>query len=183
MSIYTESSDKQLLNQLRAGDNEAFTRLYRQCYPSIEHFVLKNNGNPDQAKDLFQDTLLVLIATIDNPTFQLTSSLKTYVFSISKNLWLKQLKRTARWTGLEEADEISSVTAPTELETPPTAYETVMGIMVKLTLRCVKLLSAIFFGRKEIADIMNDEGYASVHSAQNQKYKCLQQARKVGQMK
>ncbi|GAB2576972.1 RNA polymerase sigma factor [Spirosoma areae] len=180
MLTRSDLSDEQLLDRLRAGDNQSFDRLYRQCYPSIEHFVLQNNGSQEQANDLFQETLLSLLTTIGDADFQLRSSLKTYVFAISKNLWLKHLKKSARWTRLEAADEWSSAVPPAEMDTPPTAYETVMVIMLKLSARCLKLLSAIFFGNKPITDIVKEDGYASVHSAQNQKYKCLQQARKVG---
>ena len=180
MPMLTELSDKDLLNLLRVGTNQGFETLYRRCYPSIEHFVVQNNGSKDQAKDLFQETLMVLLTNLRTPTFQLTSSLKTYVFAISKNLWLNQLKKSARWTNLEEADEVSWALAPFELETPPTAYEQVVAILSKLTIRCQTLLSAIFFRKKDIADIVQDDGYSSVHSAQNQKYKCLQQARRVG---
>lgn len=175
-----ESSEKTLLDQLRAGENQGFILLYRHCYPSIEQFVVQNSGSQDQAKDVFQETLLILLTNIRQPDFQLTSSLKTYVFAISKNLWLSQLKKSARWTGLDVANEMSSVMAPVELTTPPTAYETVITILAKLTVHCQALLSAIFFRRKDMSDIVQDDGYASAHSAQNQKYKCLQQARKVG---
>ncbi len=141
--------------------------------------MLQNNGDQDQAKDLFQETLLILLNALHDPAFQLTSSLKTYTFAISKNLWLKQLKKSVRWTNLDDTDELNSVVS-VEAETRPTAYETVKAILKKLTVHCQALLSAIFFLRKEMADIVEDEGYATIHSAQNQKYKCLQQARKVG---
>ncbi|QMW00590.1 RNA polymerase sigma factor [Spirosoma foliorum] len=179
MPILTDSPDPQLLNQLRAGDNQGFDKLYRQCYLSIEHFVVQNSGNQDEAKDLFQETLLVLLTNLQSPDFQVTSSLKTYVFAISKNLWLKQLKKSARWTSLDDADEVSCFVPPVELETPPSAYESVIAILKKLTIRCQTLLSAIFFTSKQITDIVKDDGYSNLHSAQNQKYKCLQQARKV----
>ena len=181
MPIQSEVADTQLLNQLRAGNNRGFAMLYRHCYPSIEHFVLQNSGSQDQAKDLFQETLLILLTNLQDPTFHLTSSLKTYVFTISKNLWLKQLKKSARWTGLEDVGELSSLLAPIEIETPPTAYEKVLAILAKLTTHCQNLLSAIFFRKKEMTDIVQDDGYANMHSAQNQKYKCLQQARKAGE--
>ena len=181
MPIQSEVADAQLLNQLRAGNNRGFAMLYRHCYPSIEHFVLQNSGSQDQAKDLFQETLLILLTNLQDPTFQLTSSLKPYVFALSKNLWLKQLKKSVRWTGLENADEMSSIVVPFEVETPPTVYEKVIAILAKLTIHCQALLAAIFFRKKEMTAIMQDDGYASMHSAQNQKYKCLQQARKVGE--
>lgn len=141
---------------------------------------MQNNGDCDQVQDLFQETLVVLLTALREPDFELTSSLKTYVFAISKNLWLKQLRTSSRWTGLNEADELNNVTAPVEIETPATPYESVLAIFAKLTLRCVTLLSAIFFGKKEMTSLVKDNNYASLHSAQNQKYKCLQQARKIG---
>lgn len=180
MPVRVEVSDKNLLDQLRAGGDQGFEWLYRHCYPSIEQFVIRNSGSQDQAKDLFQETLLIVLTNIQNPAFELTSSLKTYVFAISKNLWLSQVKKSVRWTGLADADELGGVMTPVELTTSLTAYETVMAILAKLTVHCQALLSAIFFRRKEMADIVQDDGYASMHSAQNQKYKCLRQARKAG---
>ena len=180
MAVLPKFTDTQLLDDLRAGNNRGFETLYRHCYPSIERFVLQNNGDRHQAKDLFQETLLIVLSALHDPAFQLTSSLKTYTFAISKNLWLKQLRTSARWTNLDDTAELNNVAASVETETPPTAYETVKAILAKLTAHCQALLSAIFFLRKEMTDIVQDEGYASVHSAQNQKYKCLQQARKVG---
>ena len=179
MAIPPKRTDKELLDELRAGNNRGFETLYRQCYPSIERFVLQNNGDQDQAKDLFQETLLIVLNALQEPSFQLTSSLKTYVFAVSKNLWLKQLRQSARWTSIDDTAELPGVVS-VELETPPTAYETVKLILAKLTAHCQALLSAIFFLRKEMADIVQEDGYASLHSAQNQKYKCLQQARKAG---
>ncbi|ADB39266.1 RNA polymerase sigma factor [Spirosoma linguale] len=172
-------SDAQLLSQLRAGSNQGFTMLYRHIYPSVEHFVIQNSGSQEEAKDLFQETLVVLLTTIQSPDFQLTSSLKTYVFGISRNLWLKKLNKAARWTGLENAEDISIQPVSVELKNPPTVFEQVTAILAKLTLRCQTLLLTIFFQKRSITDIVQDEGYASVHSAQNQKYKCLQQARRT----
>ena len=173
-------SENELIEQLRAGDNRSVDLLYRRFYPSVEYFVLRNNGDNDQASDLFQETLVVLLTSLRDPSFRLTSSLKTYVFAISRNLWLKQLRKSARWTTLEAVDEERVATALADSESSPGVYQTVMSIMIKLTLRCMKLLSSIFFDQKGMTQIMKDDGYTSLHSAQNQKYKCLQQARKIG---
>ncbi len=66
--------------------------MYEQNYQFVERFVLKNNGNVDDAKDIFQDIMLALIEKIYADDFELTASLSTYIFAIGKNLWLKKLR-------------------------------------------------------------------------------------------
>ena len=47
-----------------------------------------------------------------------------------------------------------------------------------MTNKCITQLKAIFYDEKNIDTITKDYGYTNKHNAQNQKYKCLEQARK-----
>ena len=47
-----------------------------------------------------------------------------------------------------------------------------------MTNKCITLLKAIFYDEKNIDTITKDYGYTNKHNSQNQKYKCLGQARK-----
>ena len=59
----------------------------------IENYILSNSGTKDDAQDIFQNALVALYSNTQKPSFELTSSISTYIFSISKNLWLKELRR------------------------------------------------------------------------------------------
>ncbi len=51
-------------------------------------------------------------------------------------------------------------------------------LMKKMSAHCYHLLRSMFCLDKKIEDIQKDFGYSSRHNAQNQKYKCLEQAQK-----
>lgn len=59
----------------------------------IRYYISKNNGNEEDAKDIFQDALFIIIEKIHNNDFVLQGTLSTYLFAICKNLWLMALDK------------------------------------------------------------------------------------------
>ena len=89
-------SDNTLLDQLKNEDNASFEILYKFYYPSIEAHITQNFGNTEDAEDVFQEAIIVLLQKVRQENFVLTSSLKTYLFAIARNLWLKRLRDNKR---------------------------------------------------------------------------------------
>src|SRR5688572_1200580 len=87
-----KSDQKNLLDNLEKGDNAAIELLYKSCFPAVDFYVRKNKGTAEDARDIFQEAVVILLNKIRLPGFELTASLKTYLYAISKNLWLKQLR-------------------------------------------------------------------------------------------
>jgi RNA polymerase sigma factor (sigma-70 family) len=73
--------------------------------------ILRSGGNPDDARDIFQDALIVFLEKADSPEFNLSSSAETYLYSICKNIWLRQKKKKSRTgestDGMESTDPLS----------------------------------------------------------------------------
>ncbi|MBA2613097.1 MAG: hypothetical protein H0U95_14100 [Bacteroidetes bacterium] len=57
----------------------------------------------------------------------------------------------------------------------------VLNVFKKVTNKCKLLLTAIFYDEKNIETVTKEFGYTNKHNAQNQKFKCLEQARKGAQ--
>jgi RNA polymerase sigma factor (sigma-70 family) len=190
-------SDAALLPRLQAREDAAFAVLYRFYYPPIERFVRQNSGTAADAADVFQETLLVLLDRVPTEDFQLTSSLKTYLFAIASNIWLKRLRTSRRLVRAE----LGQVDTPTPTENPvtlridvaevsasDTAAETehrswlIEKALSRVTAGCYKLLRVLFFFAPDKADAVAWKllGYKNAHSLDNQKYKCLEQARRPG---
>lgn len=78
----------------------------------IKLMVSKLGGDAEDASDIFQDGLMILLEKIDDRNFALTCRLKTYLYCICENLWKDVLdKRRAaenyfvrREAPVEEAD-------------------------------------------------------------------------------
>ncbi|WP_298423190.1 RNA polymerase subunit sigma [uncultured Kordia sp.] len=71
------------------GDAAFLKQLYAKNYYGVETYILKNSGTKDNAKDIFQHGLLVLYTLLKKDKLQV-SSFDNYLFSVCKNLWIKQ---------------------------------------------------------------------------------------------
>ena len=179
MSV-NKQSDLETFNGLKANDSGAYAILYKFHYPSVRNFIVKNNGCEDDAKDIFQETLLVLLEKLPKDDFTLSSSLKTYIFAISSNLWLKRLRdsnKTVR-TEMDVYEKYLADYEEAEREINEHNAKKALDVFRMITNKCVVLLRAIFYNGKDIDTITKEFGYTNKHNAQNQKFKCLEQARR-----
>ena len=65
------------------------------------------------------------------------------------------------------------------IEEETNAIDQVSVLMSKVTHHCNQLLNAMFFEQKNIDQVKEEFGYTTKHNAQNQKYKCIEQMRKM----
>src|SRR5919202_6263448 len=63
----------------------------------VLHFVTTNSGNEDDAKDIYQEALVVLYEKVKSGSLELHCQLKTYLYSVGRRLWLKQLAQRSRF--------------------------------------------------------------------------------------
>jgi len=62
----------------------------------VRQLVRNTGGNDDDAEDIFQDGLMIMLEKIDNKNFVFTCKLKTYLYCICEHLWKDVLdKRSA----------------------------------------------------------------------------------------
>jgi RNA polymerase sigma factor (sigma-70 family) len=90
MKKYT---DQEIIQGIKSGESYAVKYLALDYLPVIRYYISKNNGNEEDAKDIFQDALFIIIEKIHNNDFVLQGTLSTYLFAICKNLWLMALDR------------------------------------------------------------------------------------------
>ena len=168
-----------IIEGIKQQSETSYSALYARYYPVIERFILQNNGSADDAKDVFQNTLLIIHDKVNDGKFEISSSLKTYLYAISRNLWLKELreKRKLEINLVEEIDE-SEEDKMAAKENKDNFLQKLNKAFHSMTGHCKMLLVAMFYKKKSIAAIAEENGYKNIHTAQNQKYKCLEQARK-----
>lgn len=169
-------SDDILLDKLRTEESASFNLLYKFYFPSIANYIQQNNGTNQDAEDIFQESIIVLLSKVRQPNFTLTSSLKTYLFSISKNLWLKKIRADKKFATESNFDDIElqnndEYIANNNEEKLTTWFE-------KITANCQRILKALFFLNEPMDNLMIKMGWKNKHTASNQKYKCIEQIRK-----
>ncbi|WP_207423886.1 RNA polymerase sigma factor [Desertivirga brevis] len=165
------------IKQWEAGQEESIRALYNDCFPGIQNYISSNSGTLEDAEDIFQEALIVLIQKIRTPGFQLTSSPKTYLFSVARNLWLKRL-RQSKAINYSNIYEEECITFSYESKPEPTVEERVQGLLSKITGHCQRILKALFFTMMPMETLIKKMGWKNRHTAANQQYKCLKQLKK-----
>jgi len=171
---------KNIIQDLKGENTNAFGNLYKEYFPAVNRFIIHNKGNTEDAEDIFQDTMMVLLEKLRQDNFQLTASIKTYIMAISKNLWLKRLKNNRYETEFSETytnrfyEEISLA-----IESEKSYMDKLQNLLHKITKHCQGLIHDMFFKEKTVEEIQKNYGYSNKHTLQNQKYKCVEQIKKV----
>ncbi len=170
----------EIIDDLKGENNNAFGQLYKEYFGMVNRFVMNNNGNPSDAEDIFQDTMLVLVEKLRQDNFQLTASMKTYIMAISKNVWLKRLRNIhseIEFTDMLDHKFYEEINIAIENE--KSYIDKLQNYIHRITKHCQGLIHDMFFKEKAIEQIQQEYGYSTKHNAQNQKHKCIEQIRKV----
>lgn len=171
-------SDLSLIKELQCNNKGAYEILYLKYFPVIASYIKQNRGSDEDAQDVFQEAVIVLLEKVKHSDFVLTSSLSTYLFAISKNIWLKHLRNHK----FVVTDQFEETLHNTELlvseEVEVDFVEKVDSWLNKITKHCQQVLRALFFDNQSIEILMGIMGWKNRHTADNQKYKCIQQLKK-----
>lgn len=82
---------KQLKALLSDSGNE-WKALYKEARPMVFNYVMNNSGSRQNAEDLLQEGMCILLDKIKTPGFVLTSKPTTFLYSICRYRWLYQLR-------------------------------------------------------------------------------------------
>jgi RNA polymerase sigma factor (sigma-70 family) len=179
--VGTANIERALLKGLAQNDRVAIETIYKKHYNMVQTLVLSNNGNKEDAKDIFQEAMIVLYEKTISGSFELNCLIKTYVYSVSRRLWLKRLQQ-AQKTAPEPENLESLVPVEEELEVHEQKnadFLLMENAMQGLGEPCKSLLESYYLQKKSMVEIAGDFGYTNADNAKNQKYKCLMRLKKI----
>jgi RNA polymerase sigma factor (sigma-70 family) len=178
--VKIEGTEKTLLQGLARNDRKSVETIYKENYNMVQSLIINNNGSTDDAKDIFQEAMIVLYEKARSGTFELNCQIKTYVYSVCRRLWLKKLQQASRFS---EVTDIESV-VPVEDDVDDharknTEFEMMDKAIGSLGEPCKSLLEAFYLQKKHMQEIAADFGYTNAENAKTQKYKCLLRLKKI----
>lgn len=177
-------TDSQCLQGLKNNEDAVIRSVYKKNYPLVLRMVLNNNGTEQEAKDVFQESIIVLYHHVQKEDFTLSCALQTYLYSVSKRIWLKQLYKKNGIQKLDErfyegedfAEADSEVDGYRQREqNMARMYESI----AQLGEPCKTLLEDFYLQRLGMDELAEKFGYTNADNAKNQKYKCLQRLKKI----
>ena len=181
MDVKAEQYEKALLEGLAKNDRKAVESIYRENYNLVQALIINNNGSTDDARDIFQEAMIVLYEKVRSGHFELNCQIRTYMYSVSRRLWLKRLQQMNRFPVPVERLE-SEVPVEEDLEEHERIneeFDMMEKAITGLGEPCKSLLEAYYLQRQNMQEIAVNFGYTNPDNAKNQKYKCLMRLKKL----
>ncbi len=175
------SNELALLEGLARNDTASVEKIYKDNYNMIQSLVVNNNGSTDDAADIFQETMIVLYDKSKTVGFELNCKLKTYIYSISRRLWLKKLQLSQRTTYIyDNTEDVVAVEDEIDLhEKKNNEFLIMEESLAKVGEPCKTLLEEFYIHKKQMQEIAEMFGYTNADNAKTQKYKCLVRLKKL----
>lgn len=176
-----DSQELSLLEGLAVNDRQAVETIYGRHFGMIQSLIINNNGSSEDARDIFQEAMIVLFERARSPHFELQCQLKTFLYSVCRRLWLKRLAQSQRYIPqVSELEDTIPVEEEIELhEKRNLEFQMMDKALLGLGEPCKSLLEAFYIQRKSMSEIAGSFGYTNPENAKNQKYKCLIRLRKL----
>jgi len=143
--------------------------------------ILSNSGDEDDAKDVYQEAIIVLYNKIKTGDFELSSKLKTYIYSVSRRIWLKKLSQQSKKTNnLSDFEDVLAVEEDVEQhEEKDQQFQKMESALQHLGEPCKTIIQDFYINNLSMTDICEKFGYTNTDNAKTQKYKCLQRLKKI----
>lgn len=176
-----QTDEKLLLEGLAANDKKAVELIYKENFNTIQALIINNNGSSDDAKDIFQEAMIVLYEKVRTGGFELQCQIKTFIYSVARRLWLKRLQQQNRYSSpgdsmenvVEVDDEIE------DHERKNAELDMMEHAISNLGEPCKSLIEAFYLQKKSMQEIAASFGYTNADNAKTQKYKCLMRLKKI----
>ena len=177
-------ADHELLQVIREGRNldPVLQFMYAQYYDLLKIHIIQNGGNEADAEDIFQEVLVSFIEIVKAGKFRGDSSIKSFLFSLNRNIWLNELKKRGRAQVRELKYEKAQDTEEADTATLIAGRESrkqVMELVERLGEGCRKILVAFYYEDKNMKEILETTDFENEQVVRNKKYKCLKQLEQI----
>ena len=174
--------EKNILKRLLKEGNKVLIEIYRKYrIPFIKWAKTYYNVNEADAKDIFQEVILTFYDNVVNfKLITLDSSLKTYLFSIGKNMLLNRNRkqRQQKVQLMDSFDHLNLEDWDLDLdiyEEKSKKIEVIISAYNELGEMCKEILKLFYFEKLPHKEIKIKLNYKSVEVSRTRKRNCVNQ--------
>ncbi|MEQ8413105.1 MAG: sigma-70 family RNA polymerase sigma factor [Imperialibacter sp.] len=151
-----------------------FEALYEDAFPAAARFVHRMGGDVDDARDVFQDALIVFYEKLAARNAHIETSHKAYLLGICKHLWVRKAKAKSGEVSFEDWEQ--SMDVP-DMNNEHLSARKLLTLLENAGQKCLDLLKSFYYDRLSIQQVATRFGFGSERSATVQKYKCMERVR------
>jgi DNA-directed RNA polymerase specialized sigma24 family protein len=152
---------------------ELLEGLYKKAFPAVARFVSQRNGNLGDARDIFQDALIIFYEKLVAGKITVGTTDEAYLLGITRHLWFRKFRQEQGLIPLEDAG-VTSVPDDFFAYKEP---DNLLSFLERTGKKCMQLLRAFYYDKRSLQSIKDEFGYGTIRSATVQKFKCLEKMR------
>lgn len=180
MNKKTGFSDSELVKAIQEKEmlEPAISQLYKDHAEITRSFIMGKGGTEQDADDIFQETVVSFIDSVQKSKFRQESGIRTFLISISKNLWYNEIRRRQRADNRErlfEADRDQEDSGVNDTIQDRELKRQLNQLLHDLGDSCRKILELFYYENLSMKEIVLHLHYENEQVVRNKKYKCLQQ--------
>lgn len=168
-------SDKKIITAIQKGDDrKSLDLLYENILPTIKRFILSNSGREQDVYDVFQEAVIIFYNAVRDQDYKEISSIKNYMFGVSRNIWFNQLRRKKKeqpldisYNNMEHKDySIEENVINNEKS------KLISDIFSAVGGKCTEILQYVIYEKLSMRMIAKKMGMASEDAAKMAHYRC-----------
>ena len=180
MNKKSRFSDSELVEAIRGKEmlEQAISQLYQENAEITRSFIMGKGGTEQDADDIFQETVVSFIDTVQKGKFRQESGIRTFLISISKHLWYNEIRKRQRAGNREkifETERDQEDAGVGEAIQDRELKQQLAKLLSDLGESCKKILELFYYENLSMKEIVSHLHYENEQVVRNKKYKCLQE--------
>jgi RNA polymerase sigma factor (sigma-70 family) len=154
--------DNRYLIALRNNDTSVIEEIYTRFSGKMKALIISNNGDENDAADIFQEALVYIYNRSLNHSFTLTCPFEAYLYMVCKNKWINELekRKNKKVTLVEESGFNKNITQEEGIalmQTKEDKFDLIDGAVLQIGEGCAKLLKLSWqgLGMEEVGQQLN----------------------------
>jgi RNA polymerase sigma factor (sigma-70 family) len=173
---------QQVGERFTGNEDRWLDKTYRHNFKVVRNFIVKNNGTEAEAKDIFQDAMMITWMNMKEGKFEMKNefALGAYIYKIAKYKWIDKLKSKERKSVFRSHQiEFESVESnDVDYHETEANLQYLMSLYGQLNAKCKEVLNKFYFDKKKLEEIASELNY-DTGSIRTIKYRCMQKLREM----
>ena len=172
-----EIEESEILELIRLGKNkEVIPLIYKKVLPQLKNYIVKNNGNRDDAYDVFHDSLIIFYEQVIKQEFDSKYNIYGYIYKIAVFRWINKVKKLKSFVFTEELPDLKSEENNFENKgiVNLTDSNLLDSLFSPIGEKCIELLSYTIYSDMNMDDIMLRMEFSTVEAVRMQHMRCKQ---------
>ncbi len=167
------NKDLEIIDAIKTGKNGiVLDHLYKTALPNIVRFIMRNNGDKEEAKDIFQDAVVTLYSTVKLGKYDSTKQINGFLYFVARNLWINRVKKKSKQVAIVDTESYFSTETAFVYMVEEEKRKAVEGLMEKIGSPCKELFKYVLYDKLSMKEVAQKMGYSGETVAKATHYQC-----------